>query len=43
MKILWVEDELAKNIPRIIRLFPKFLGKKRVNKLESLAEHQKWV
>ncbi len=26
MKILYVEDELAKNIPGITRLFAKYLG-----------------
>lgn len=36
MKILFVEDELSKNIPRIIRLFGKYLGKKRIERLEAL-------
>jgi len=36
MKILFVEDELSKNIPRITRLFSKYLGKKRIQRLESL-------
>jgi len=37
MKILYVEDELAKNIPRITRLFSKYLGKKRAKELEALG------
>ncbi len=36
MKILFVEDELSKNIPRIVRLFEKYLGKKRIQQLEAL-------
>jgi hypothetical protein len=36
MKILFVEDELSKNIPRIIRLFRKYLGEKRIRKLEEM-------
>jgi len=36
MKILYVEDELAKNIPRIIRLFASYLGKERSAQLEAL-------
>lgn len=36
MKILFVEDELSKNIPRIIRLFGNFLGKKRIQRLQDL-------
>ena len=36
MKILYVEDELVKNIPRIIRLFAKYLGKQRIKDLEAL-------
>ena len=36
MKILFVEDELSKNIPRVIRLFRKYLGKKRIQKLEEM-------
>lgn len=38
MKILYVEDELSKNIPRVIRLFSKYLSKneiKNLNKLEA--------
>ncbi|MDP8268930.1 MAG: hypothetical protein P9L97_09405 [Candidatus Tenebribacter davisii] len=36
MKILYVEDELTKNIPKIIRLFEKYLGGNRVEQLEKL-------
>jgi len=36
MKILFVEDELSKNIPRITRLFSKYLSKKKIRKLEEL-------
>lgn len=36
MKILYVEDELAQNIPRITRLFGKYLGQQRVKQLEKL-------
>jgi len=36
MKILFVEDELSKNIPRIIRLFSKYLGEERIQRLDSL-------
>ena len=36
MKILFVEDELSKNIPRITRLFSKYLGKKAVEDLNRL-------
>jgi hypothetical protein len=36
MKILFVEDELSKNIPRIIRLFSKYLSKKAVKELKNL-------
>lgn len=35
MKVLYVEDELLKNIPCIIRLFSKHLGRQRIEKLES--------
>ena len=38
MKILYVEDELSKNIPRIIRLFQKYLGEERIRELEAI-EH----
>ncbi len=37
MKILFVEDELSKNIPRITRLFSKYLGKERIKRLNDLA------
>lgn len=37
MKILFVEDEISKNIPRIIRLFSKYLGKDRIKRLNDLA------
>lgn len=40
MKILYVEDELSKNIPGIIRLFEKYLGKKRIGKLKELEEDE---
>ncbi len=36
MKILYVEDELSKNIPRVIRLFSKYLSKKEVKSLKTL-------
>lgn len=36
MKILFVEDELSKNIPRITSLFSKYLGKNTVKKLNAL-------
>ena len=36
MKILYVEDELSKNIPRLIRLFSKYLSKKEIKKLNAL-------
>lgn len=36
MKILYVEDELTKNIPRMTRLFGKFLGPARAAELEHL-------
>ncbi len=40
MKILYVEDELTKNIPGIIRLFEKYLGKKRIRRLKALDEDE---
>jgi len=40
MKILYVEDELSKNIPYIIRLFSKHLGRERVKALESFEEDE---
>jgi len=36
MKILYVEDELSKNIPRVIRLFSKYLSKKEIKNLKTL-------
>lgn len=36
MKILYVEDELSKNIPRVIRLFSKYLSKKEIKNLKAL-------
>jgi hypothetical protein len=36
LKILYVEDELTKNIPKIIRLFSKYLGVKKVKELEVI-------
>ena len=35
-----MEDELTKNIPKIIRLFEKYLGKKRVKQLEELENDE---
>ena len=40
MKILFVEDELSRNIPKIIRLFKKFLGDDNVLKLKKLEEDE---
>ena len=40
MKILFVEDELSKNIPRIVRIFAKYLGSDRIKKLEALDEDE---
>ncbi|MEA2103226.1 MAG: hypothetical protein U9P79_01100 [Candidatus Cloacimonadota bacterium] len=40
MKILYVEDELSTNIPKIIRLFQKYLGDKNVSKLQKLEEDE---
>ncbi|MCF7792825.1 MAG: hypothetical protein K9N09_02575 [Candidatus Cloacimonetes bacterium] len=40
MKILYVEDELTKNVPKIIRLFEKYLGPKRVKQLEKLENDE---
>jgi hypothetical protein len=37
MRILFIEDEISKNIPRIIRLFSKYLGKDRIKLLNDLA------
>jgi len=36
VKILYVEDELSKNIPRVIRLFSKYLSKKEIKNLKAL-------
>jgi hypothetical protein len=36
MKILYVEDELAANIPRILRLFSKYLSQQEIKSLKSL-------
>jgi len=38
MKILYVEDELSKNIPRVIRLFSKYLSKKAIKNLKEADE-----
>lgn len=35
-KILYVEDDLAKNIPRLLRLFEKYLSKTEVESLKQL-------
>ncbi|WP_207680782.1 hypothetical protein [Desulfonema magnum] len=40
MKILYVEDELSRNIPGIIRLFEKYLGKKKIRRLKELEEDE---
>lgn len=40
MKILYVEDELAKNIPGIIRLFRKYLNEKQIKELEAFEHDQ---
>lgn len=40
MKILYVEDEIIKNIDRIIRLFSKYLGRKIVKRLKSLRDDE---
>jgi len=36
MKILYVEDELSKNIPRVIRLFSKYLSEEEIENLKAL-------
>ena len=36
MKILYVEDQLTQNISSIIKIFGKYLGKKRIQKLYDL-------
>lgn len=38
MKILYVEDELSKNIPKIIQLFSKYLGDENIKELKTLEE-----
>lgn len=40
MKILYVEDELSKNIPRITLLFSRYLGGERVNNLNALEDDE---
>ncbi len=40
MKILYVEDELSENIPRITRLFSKFMGRRRCKELETLSTNE---
>ena len=40
MKILFVEDELSKNIPRVIRLFSKYLSKKEIKKLKAFESDE---
>ena len=40
MKILYVEDELSKNIPRVIRLFSKHLSKKEIKNLKTLEANE---
>lgn len=37
-KILYVEDQLAQNIPRLLRLFGEYLGKLDRNRLEKLEQ-----
>jgi len=34
-KILYIEDELSTNIPRIINFFQKYLGLKQIKKLNE--------
>ncbi|WP_028323220.1 hypothetical protein [Desulfatirhabdium butyrativorans] len=36
MRILFVEDELSKNIPRVIRLFRKYLGEQQIKRLQEM-------
>ncbi|MDM8548716.1 hypothetical protein QUF72_01510 [Desulfobacterales bacterium HSG2] len=38
MRILYVEDQLEENIPKVIRLFSKYLGKELIEKLNDLEE-----
>lgn len=40
MKILYVEDELSKNIPKIIKLFSKYLDGENIKELKTLEEDE---
>ncbi|MEA3475694.1 MAG: hypothetical protein U9R23_04555 [Candidatus Cloacimonadota bacterium] len=40
MKILYVEDELSKNIPKIIKLFSKYLGNENIKELKTVEEDE---
>ena len=40
MKILYIEDELSKNIPRILRLFPKYLKTEQIEALNALESDE---
>lgn len=40
MKILYVEDELSNNIPKIIQLFSKYLGDENIKELKTLEEDE---
>jgi len=40
MKILFVEDELSKNIPRVIQLFSKYMSKKEIKKLNAFESDE---
>ncbi|MGC9364445.1 MAG: hypothetical protein ACP5FZ_07750 [Fidelibacterota bacterium] len=40
MRILFVEDELEKNIPRLLRLFGKFLSKNQKDELKALENDE---
>ncbi|MDM8521958.1 hypothetical protein QUF80_01165 [Desulfococcaceae bacterium HSG8] len=40
MKILYVEDELSKNISRIPKLFQKYMGKEIIRRLKELEEDE---
>ena len=40
LKILYVEDDLASNIPRIKRLFGKLLSDKQIKELSDLEEDE---
>ena len=39
-KILYIEDELSKNIPRIINLFKNYLGPKQTKKLNNWLDDE---